>query len=121
MLDQLLWIDVLLKLTAGGLLLVAPRLSSVTIGFGKVEPAIFARLLGITFLAVALAIFADAAGWIRDGLGAGGCALINIVAGITLLTFLLVPHGVAPRRARGTLWLFGSVLIALGIGQLFSR
>jgi len=120
-LDQLLWLDVLVKAVGGVLLLVIPRVTIAALGLPRSDQAFYPRLLGVLLLAIALAIFADAADWTGDGLGASGAALINIAGGVLIYTLVLVPRPFLSTRGRILLWATGGLLLLLGLAELLSR
>jgi len=119
-LGQVLWIDVLLKASVGAMLLVLPRVTVAAFGLPRSDQPFYLRVLGGLLLSVALAIFADAARWIPDGLGAGGSAMINIAGGV-LIVALLILRPFVSLRGRISLWGLGALLFLLGLAQLVMR
>lgn len=112
--EQLLWVNTLIAISAGLLLLVAPKPVAALLGLPRVDQSFYPRLLGITLVAVACALLTE--GYGRAGLGIEGMAAINLVSGVALVLVLLFGGLVIAKRGR---WLLrGLALTWLVLGGL---
>ncbi|MEZ5774086.1 MAG: hypothetical protein R3D33_05095 [Hyphomicrobiaceae bacterium] len=118
LLDQVLWLDALLKLVAGMLLLVAPGPLAAALALPKPGSAFYPRLLGATFAGIALAIALPRISSFASGLGAGGAAAINLAGLLALLLATLLSRTSLPYRGRVLLWLLTLALGLLGLAEI---
>ncbi|MGE0022737.1 MAG: ABC transporter permease [Hyphomicrobium sp.] len=113
---QLLWIETLLKLTAGAALVLAPLTAIKVLGLPPSANAFWPRLLGGVLIGLAAATFLEGATERGRGLGMAGLILIN-TAGGTVLAFSAAFGGSAPtRRGRLAQW---SIVVLLFVLSLF--
>ncbi len=114
MAEQILWINTLLAVISGVALVVVPKPIASLLGLPHVDQRFYPRMLGITLLALACAIFTE--GYGRNGLGIEGMAVINLVSGGALIVLLLFGGLVLAKRGR---WLLrGLALTWLALGGL---
>jgi len=106
--QQVLWIETLLKLGGGLLLVVSPAALIRLLGLPAYDGGFWPRMLGGVLIGLGVATFIE--GWLpgSNGLGIAGCIAVNL-AGTAVLVGMLV---LAPQRAaaRGRLILWGLVL-----------
>jgi len=117
--QQLLWIETLLKLSGGLVLALAPLTAIKVLGLPRTDSGFWPRLLGAVLIGMAAATYLEGryAGATR-GLGLAGSLLVN-VATIGMLTTLLV-LGRASTTQRGTaiLWLLVAALTLLVVLEI---
>lgn len=105
MVQQLLWVEIALKASAGVLLLVAPRLVARGVALPALASAFWPRLLGAVLIGLVAAIFLPAYFGRGNGLGIGGAAAINLSLVVFLVSYLAVGLEKLPLRGRLFLWL----------------
>lgn len=113
MVQQLLWVEIALKASAGVLLLLAPRIAAQAIGLPAIASSFWPRLLGSVLAGLAAAIFLPAYFGRTNGLGIGGAAAINLAIVVFLVAHLAVRIEKVSVRGRLFLW-----LSAIGIAIL---
>jgi len=114
--QQLLWIETLLKLAAGAALVIAPLTSIKLLGLPASANAFWPRLLGGVLLGLAAATFLEGASERGRGIGMAGLILIN-TAGAAVLAFSAAFGGSAPTlRGRLVQW---SIVVVLFVLSLF--
>ncbi len=114
--QQLLWIETLLKLSAGLLLILAPRTTIKIFGLTPAESGFWPRLLGAVLIGIAGAIYLEG-GWPGSGgLGLGGCVIVNLSAVSMMLSLLVLEAGPPSARGRGAMW--GIVILLVGLSIL---
>ena len=111
--DQLLWIEALIKLSAGCVLLMAPITMLKIFGLPGRDTALWARLLGATLAGMALAQLAEGGIAGSGGLGLAGTAVINITCAAALSVLLITNQASATRRGQTLLWCTVGLLIIL--------
>jgi len=113
-LQQLLWIETLLKLSGGLVLLLTPMTAITVLGLPRTDSGFWPRLLGAVLIGLAAATFLEGRfGGASRGLGIAGCLLVNLAAA-TMVSAMLV-LGTASRTKRGVvvLWLLVAALLLL--------
>ncbi len=115
---QLLWIELVMKLAGGVLLLALPLTTIRVLGLPRSETAFWPRLLGAVLIGLAAATFMDASVRFGHGLGLGGSFTINIISALTLAAILTLQKGPTPLRGRIVLWGLVVVLIVLAFAQI---
>jgi hypothetical protein len=115
---QLLWIETLLKLACGGLLLFLPNATARILGLTRAETPFWPQLLGGVLIGLAAATFLE--GFVRNahGLGLAGAIAINFTIAATLATLLAVGKAAPARRGRALLWLAVILLVLLAFSEL---
>lgn len=111
--QQLLWIETLLKLCAGLLLALMPRTTIKLFGLTAAEAGFWPRLLGAVLIGMAGALYLEG-GWPGStGLGLGGCVIVNLSAVSMMIGLLVLEAGPPSARGRAAMW--GVVIILLGL------
>ena len=118
MVQQLLWIEIVLKGAVGLLLVIAPKLTARVFGLPAVTAAFWPRLAGSTLLGIAAAILISA--WLGKPAAITLPALvaINFASAIVLVAELSVGTAAPARRGRVLLWLVALLLAGLGTTEL---
>jgi hypothetical protein len=118
MINQLLWIEVVLEASLAVCLLVAPGLFAKLLGLPAASSSFWPRLLGGTLAGVALATLAGISNWTRSGLGLGGHIAINVSISLTLLSMLIAGPFAPTWRGRLVLWALALVLLVLALVEI---
>jgi hypothetical protein len=113
--QQLLWIETLLKLSAGLLLVVAPGTTIRLFGLPQTDASFWPRLLGALLIGLAGALFLEGRLGGSHGLGLAGCILVNLAGVTALSTLLVVEAGPPTLRGRTVVWLVVLLLLLLSI------
>lgn len=116
--QQLLWIETVLKLAGGLVLLVAPRVAIAMLGLPPGAGAFWPRLLGGVLVGIAAALYIEGALPGSKGLGLAGVVMINLAAA-TIAAGQLATRKASP-SARGTivLWLLVALLFLLSLVEI---
>ena len=115
--QQLLYIETILKLSGGVVLLLLPLTACSVFGLPKPQTGLWPRLLGTVLIGIAGATYVEGATTVR-GLGMAGCLIINMVAVASILTLLTFGAAGSSRRARGVLALLAVALLFLSFLEL---
>ncbi len=115
--QQLLYLETILKLSGGAVLLLVPLTACRLFGLPKPPSGLWPRLLGSVLVGLAGATYLEGATDVR-GLGMAGLAIINFVAVVAILTLLALGAAGTTRRAKSTLALLALVLLVLGLLEL---
>ncbi|HPG90024.1 MAG TPA: ABC transporter permease [Hyphomicrobium sp.] len=115
--QQILWLEVILKSAAGLALLLIPLTAIRLTGMQRPEQGFWPRLLGAVLLGIAAAIyislqFPDA----RGGLGPAGLIPINLGGAAGLIAPLIM--GTAAPTRRGKLFVFVNAIALLTLAFL---
>jgi hypothetical protein len=110
MAQQLFWFETLLKFISGVLLLVAPVSLARLMGLPHGQVGFWARILGLTLIGLAGAIYIEASQPSSRGLGFAGLAVINVSAIIAF--FALIMTGQV-KTWRGTIALWSTIGVLL--------
>ncbi len=78
--QQLLWIETLLKFSAGLMLVLAPLATIKLLGLPPASTGFWPRLLGALLIGIAGALFLEGSVPGSRGLGLAGCLVINFSA-----------------------------------------
>jgi hypothetical protein len=115
--QQLLWVETLLKFSAGLLLLLLPLSTLRLFGLPRPDTGFWPRLCGALLVGIAASTFIEGASF-GHGLGLGGSILINLV-GVAVLGTLLVSSGAPPTlRGRLAVWLTVCALVILSLLEM---
>lgn len=98
--QQVLWIETILKGTAGVLLFLLPGLVCRVFGLPHGANVFWARITGALLVGIGAAVYVDGAWPAARGLGLGGLAALNLTAAALVLS--LSTLGRAAETARGT-------------------
>lgn|SRR5690606_38585961 len=118
MADQLLWLETLLKVSAGALLLVMPSTVARVLGLPLPQALLWPRLLGALLVGMAAATLLEGSVSGSQGLGLGGLVLINLITAAILIVLLVLQRGSQTRRGRLFLWVLAASLIVLGLVEI---
>jgi hypothetical protein len=116
--QQLLWIETLLKLFAGLLLVLAPGGTLRVFGLPRTETGFWPRLLGAVLLGLAGATFLEGSAPGSHGLGLAGCLIINASSVSVMATLLALDAGPQSARGRAAMWALVVLLTLLGILEI---
>jgi len=117
MVDQLLWLETLLKGSIGLIMMVAPITAAKIAGLPHNNSAFWARLFGASLIGIAAAFAIEGYAQVNAaitarGLGLGGAVVINLITILSLLGTLIF-KGVASRRGLLLIWLLTALLAFL--------
>lgn len=115
--QQLLYIETILKLSGGLVLLLTPLAACSVFGLPKPQSGLWPRLLGAVLIGMAGATYIEGA-TTADGLGMAGLVIINMVAFAVILTLLVLGAAGTSRRARAILALLALALLSLSVLEL---
>jgi hypothetical protein len=115
---QLLWIELVMKLAGGVVLLLVPLTAIKVLGLPRSDTAFWPRLLGVVLIGLAAATFMDASVKLGHGLALGGSFVINTIAGLTLAAMLFLKQGPPSLRGRIVLWGLAVGLIGLALVEI---
>jgi hypothetical protein len=110
---QLLWIELVMKLAGGLLLVLVPLTTIAVLGLPRAETAFWPRQLGAALIGLSAATFMDASARLGHGLSLGGSFVINLATGGTLVAVLFLGQGPSTMRGRIVMW--GLALATLGL------
>lgn len=115
--QQLLWLETLLKFLPGIVLVLAPLTTLRVLGLPRPETGFWPRLCGGLLVGIAGALFLEGATQ-GHGLGVGGSIIINLSGATVLATLLAVDRGPASLRGRTVVWLTVCVLVTLSVFEI---
>jgi hypothetical protein len=104
--NQLLWLETLLKIGSGLALVLAPVTLIRMLGLPSPGPgaALWPRLLGATLIGCGAAAYIEGAWTGSRGLGLAGLVLINFITSGTLAAAMMLGGGAPTRRGTFVLW-----------------
>lgn len=116
--QQLLWIETVLKLATGIALLALPGPLARAFGLPRDSTGFWPRLLGAVLVGLAAAFVLE--GWIGNvhGLGLAGALAINLATVMALAGLLILGKAAPTRRGRILLWCVVAVLALLALFEL---
>lgn len=112
--QQLLYIETVLKLSGGLVLVLLPLMACRVLGLPRPQSGLWPRLLGAVLIGLAGATYLEGSTELR-GLGMAGCAIINLVSVIVILTLMALGGAGSTRRSKASMALLSFVLMLLGI------
>ncbi|MEQ8822808.1 MAG: ABC transporter permease [Filomicrobium sp.] len=115
--QQLLYIETVLKLTGGLVLVFMPLMACRVLGLPRPKSGLWPRLLGAVLLGLAGATYIEGGTELR-GLGMAGCAIINLVSVIVILSLIALDGAGVTRRAKASMALLSVTLMVLGILEI---
>ncbi len=116
--QQLLWIETLLKFSAGLVLVLAPLSTIKLLGLPRAESGFWPRLLGSLLIGMAAALFVEGSTPGSRGLGLLGCVLVNFSAVSMLAGLLALEAGPPSARGRAVVWALVVVLVCLSVLEI---
>jgi hypothetical protein len=117
-LQQLLWIETLLKLAGGLALCLAPLTVIKLLGLPPASSGFWPRLLGAVLLGLSASTFVEGAWPSSQGLGLAGCILVNLAGAAMIAALALLGAAAATRRGAATLWGLVVLLVLLSLVEI---
>ncbi len=118
MIEQLLWIETILKAATGGLLVLFPRTLARILGLAPVAETFWPRLFGAMLLGLAAATFLEGQVAARNGLGLTGQIAVNMAVVLAIFAMLIMGKAGGARRGRILLGLIAAALTVLALVEL---
>ena len=118
MLNQLLWVETLLKLGTAAALLLAPISVARALGLPPPGSPFWPRLLGAVLLGIGLASYIQGSWPGGKGLAPAGAIAVNLSAAATIAAMLVMRRGLGARRGRLVLWVTVVVLVLLSLLEI---
>lgn len=115
---QLLWIELVIKLAGGLLLLAVPLTTIAVLGLPKAANAFWPRMLGAVLVGLAAATYVDTNVRLGHGLGLAGAFVIDLVSGLGLASLLFLKQGPDTWRGRAVVWVAAVGLIVLALAAI---
>lgn len=115
--QQLLWIETLLKFFPGLLLVIAPIASLRLLGLPRPETGFWPRVCGALLVGIAAALFLEGTSS-GHGLGLAGVVVVNLTGASVLATLLVLESGPASRRGKIAVWLVVCLLVTLSVIEI---
>lgn len=112
-LQQLLWVEVVLKGAVGLLLLALPVQTARLCGLPNAGDSFWARVSGTFLLSIAMALLLQGSFPAVRTLTPAGLMIINLSGACTLIALQVLGKGAATRRGRLALWSVAVSLLAL--------
>ena len=116
--DQLLWIETLLKLAGGSALVLFPSVTIAVLGLPPSANGFWPRMLGVVLIGLAAALYIEGAWSGSRGLGLGGLIAINVLSAVVLATAAFFGGGSLSRRGAITLWTLAVLLFVLALFEI---
>ena len=117
--QQLLWIETLLKFSGGLVLALTPLTAIRVLGLPGTDSGFWPRLLGAVLIGLAAATYLEGRfGGTPRGLGLAGCFLVNVAAVAMLVSHMALSKGVQTRRGQSILWLLVAALLLLIVFEI---
>lgn len=116
--QQLLWIETLLKLSAGLPLALMPLSTIRLLGLPRPESGFWPRLCGALLIGIAGALLLEGRTPGSQGLGLAGIVVINLCGASLLSALLVLEKGPAAARGRIIVWLVVIVLLTLSLFEI---
>lgn len=119
--NPVLFIDSLINLLLGVLLLAFPLGIAERLGIPQTEQSFYPTILGAVLLGIGLALLLECGGRPGGlvGLGLGGAIAINLSGGIVLAVWLASGRLMIPMRGQALLWSFVVILIVISATELY--
>lgn len=116
--QQLLWLETLLKLAGGIVLLLAPLTVIKILGLPPSPGGFWPRLVGALLIGLAAAIFIEGAWAGSRGLGLAGLVILNLIGAAIVALAALFGGGSPTRRGAFVLWGLVVLLLALALVEI---
>jgi hypothetical protein len=116
--QQLLWIETLLKLSAGLALVLVPLSTIKLLGLPPTGSGFWPRLLGALLIGIAGALFLEGSVPGSRGLGLAGCLIVNFCAVSMMGTLLVLEAGPPSARGRAVMWTIVVLLVWLSVLEI---
>jgi hypothetical protein len=120
---RLLYIDCLVNILLGILLLLFPIGIIDLLGLPETNTNFYPSILGAVILGIGLALSLELAGHAKHirGLGLGGAVLINLIGSLVLIFWLVFGSLEIPLKGRIILWAVGLIVFSIGIAELVTK
>lgn len=118
---QLLLADAVINLVLGALLLFYPARLVEALGLPQVASALYPSILGGVLFGIGVALLVERATGRSRGLGLEGAIAINFCGAGVLVAWLLIAPSAIPVRGRITLWTVATLVIGIGVVELWHR
>jgi hypothetical protein len=118
MAQQLLWIETVVRLFSGLVLLVLPVAAARVLGLPLPQATLWPRVLGGLLIGMAGATMLEGSVAGSQGLGLGGLVIINLATAATLAALLVLERASQTRRGRLFLWAIVVWLVALSLLEI---
>jgi hypothetical protein len=115
--QQLLWVETLLKFASGMLLALAPLTTLRILGLPRSDSGFWPRLTGALLIGLAGALFLEGTNR-GHGLGLAGVVIVNLCGATMLATMLVLEQGPTSRRGRGSVWAVVCLLVSLSVFEI---
>jgi hypothetical protein len=115
--QQLLWLETLIKFLAGSALALAPLTTLRVLGLPRAETGFWPRVCGALLVGMGAASFLEGA-FAGRGLGLGGSIVINLCGVAVLASLLVLDSGPTTLRGRTAVWLTVCALVFLSVLEL---
>ncbi len=119
--EQLLWLETLIKGVIGISLLLSPKMLIRMFALPDSSSSFWPRLTGALLVGLAGVIFMSGAKLINDGIGLAGLATLNLCAAAILLATYWAPRPSTQQRGKSLLGGLGLALCLLAIVELLVR
>ncbi len=117
--QQILWLEVILKAAAGLALITLPLTVIRFLGLQRPETGFWPRLLGGVILGIAAGVFITLQlPNARGGIGPAGLAAINLASAAMLIAPLIMATAAPTRRGRALIVLAAVALLALAFLEI---
>jgi hypothetical protein len=116
--QQLLWLETILKLAGGTFLLIAPLTTIKVLGLPPSASGFWPRLLGAVLLGIGAAAFLEGAWDGSRGLGLAGLIVINLAGAAVIAAAALLGRGAETRRGAIALWSLVVLLLVLVLFEI---
>ncbi|MGD9783304.1 MAG: ABC transporter permease [Hyphomicrobiaceae bacterium] len=116
--QQLLLIEIVSKLSAGLLLMALPRATARLMGLPVPDLSLWPRLVGALLVGIAAATFIELRLPGSKGLSLAGLIAINLFVAAGLFVALVLRSGAPTRRGRVALWLLFGLLVLASLFEI---
>ncbi len=116
--EQLLFLEFLLKLSGGLVLLLVPLSACRLLGLPRPEHGIWPRLLGVVLIGMAGALYVEGAMKNGQGLGLAGLVVINLTSALALFAIIALNGGGQSQRGPFALAVLSFLLILLSLIEI---
>jgi hypothetical protein len=118
--EQLLWLETLLKGGIGVVLALTPVTLAKALGLPRPSTTFWPRLVGALLFSLGVAAFLTGAGHVETGLGLGALAVINLVGAAALMAALMTSNAGETRRGRLLIAAMTAFLIVLSSAEMLA-
>lgn len=119
--EQLLWLETLIKGVIGISLLLSPKMVIRAFALPESNASFWPRLVGALLVGLATIIFISGAKLSTHGIGAVGLATLNLSAAAVLFATYLTSGPATRRRGKTLLGFLALILCLLAIGEILLR